>query len=473
MKRTSLLTALFLLVSGPGFTQPLSLTPNGHFLQTRSGEPFFWLGDTGWELFHRLDREEARIYLKNRAEKGFNLIQAVALHELEAFESPNAYGDYPLKGEDILRPDTTRGNDPGDPLQYDYWDHLEFILEEAASLGLLVGLLPCWGEYVTPRFRDRVIGSPEAGYAYGSFIGKRFLKYNDHLVWILGGDRLPDERSNGVQIWRAMAEGITDGVTDTPGYDGKADYRRTFMTYHCYASSSRWFHNDPWIDMHTWGSYHEKRDNERAYYEAQDDWKLDPPKPTLNSEPAYELLPVNYDWEHVSGGRFDDFDVRQQAYWSVFAGTCGHTYGCNPVWQMYKKANPHPPLTLQNRKEWHEALDEPGASQVGYLKELILSRSFPDRRPAQHILAENPHDPAGHLQACAGDRWWMVYIPTGKEVHLHMERPAGNRAQATWFNPREGHFGTPELTATGAITRFDPPGEPGRGNDWVLIIDFE
>jgi hypothetical protein len=225
--------------------------------------------------------------------------------------------------------------------------------------------------------------------------------------------------------------------------------------------------------MHTWGSYHEKKDNERAYYEAQDDWKLDPPKPTLNSEPAYELLPVNYDWAEVSQGRFDDVDVRQQAYWSVFAGTCGHTYGCNPVWQMYKRENPHPPLTLQNRKTWNEALDEPGACQMRYLKELLLSRSFFDRKPAQHILAENPHDPAGHLQACAGDHYWMVYIPTGKEVQLRLDKTEAERATALWFNPRTGDVGAPEEVDTGAITRFDPPGETSRGNDWVLVIDFE
>ena len=473
MKRVSAATGLiFLLLSG-GISQPLSVSPNGHFLETPQGEPFFWLGDTGWELFHRLDREEAQCYLKNRAEKGFNVIQAVVLHELEAFESPNAYGDFPLIGQDILHPDTTRGSDPVDPVQYDYWDHVEYILGEAASLGLLVGLLPCWGEYVTPRFRERVICTPEQGYAYGYFVGKRFRVYNDHLVWILGGDRLPDERSDGVEIWRAMAEGITDGVSGTPGFDGSADYGRTFMTYHCYTSSSRWFHLDPWIDMHTWGSYHEKRDNERAYYEAQDDWKLDPPKPTLNSEPAYELLPVNYDWAEVSQGRFDDFDVRQQAYWAVFAGTCGHTYGCNPVWQMYKRKNPHPPLTLQNRKTWNEALDEPGAFQMAYLKKLILSRSFFDREPAQYVLGENPYDPAGRLQACAGDHYWMVYIPTGKEVLLDLTQLRGDRATATWFNPRNGAFGTPEPVATGALARFDPPGETGRGNDWVLIIDFE
>jgi len=472
MKHLSILLLLFFIGTTLLFGQPLSVHSNGHFLESRKGDPFFWLGDTAWELFHRLNREESSEYLRNRAEKGFNVIQAVALYELQAFESPNAYGDYPLIGQDISAPDTTPGKKYQLSMEYDYWDHMEYIIAEAATMGMLTGLLPCWGEYVTPRFREQIISNVEQGYRYGWFIGTRFRSLNDHIIWILGGDRLPDERTHGVEIWRAMAEGITDAINQNYGLDGVADYENTFMSYHCYPSSSRWFHKDPWIDMHTWGSYHEKRDNERAFFEAQNDWNLSHPKPTLNSEPAYELLPINYDWTNVSNGRFDDFDVRQQAYWSVFAGACGHTYGCNPVWQMYKTKNPNPPLTLKNKEEWDAALDEPGAFQMEFLKELILSRDFFSRKPNQALLAENPHDPTGHLQACGGDNFCMVYIPTGKAIKMHLDKMAPQEVHCSWFNPRDGSSLDLGLISTGEITTFDPPGEEQRYNDWVLIVDF-
>ena len=64
------------------------------------GSPFFWLGDTAWQLFHALDREEAQLYLSNRAERKFNVIQAVALAELEGLTIDNAYGRRPLKMND-------------------------------------------------------------------------------------------------------------------------------------------------------------------------------------------------------------------------------------------------------------------------------------------------------------------------------------------------------------------------------------
>lgn len=43
--------------------------------------PYFYLGDTAWELFHRLDDAEAEMYLRNRAAKGFTSVMVVILAE--------------------------------------------------------------------------------------------------------------------------------------------------------------------------------------------------------------------------------------------------------------------------------------------------------------------------------------------------------------------------------------------------------
>jgi hypothetical protein len=474
MKKNLLLPVLLIAILPVINAQPLKVSNNGRHLLTIENEPFFWLGDTGWELFHRLDREEATKYFKNRAELGYNLIQAVVLHELQAFESANAFGDFPLIDKNIAKPDTTFGKNPEDDRMYDYWDHVDFIVEEGIRHGLIMGILPCWGEYVTPRFRERTISTIQQGYEYGFYIGSRLKRFNDHIVWILGGDRLPDEAINGVEIWRAMAEGITDGVNGVKSRDNQADYTKTFMTYHCYTSSAKWFHHDDWIDMHTWGSYHEKRDNERAYYTAYQDWVLPHPKPTLNSEPAYELLPINYDWVNVSYGRFDDFDVRQAAYWSVLSGTCGHTYGCNYVWQMFKKENPVPGLTDSNQKEWDESLNEPGAIQMLYLKKLMYSRFSIYRKPDLKILSRNPHDPTGRLVAGSSPHCILVYNPTGKSVGinpLEMEK-LFHVARAWWYNPRTGEASfIGEVNSSMKKLEFKPEGEITRGNDWVLVLD--
>ena len=78
----------------------LKVSENRRFLVYEDGRPFFYLGDTAWELFHRLNREEADRYLQDRARKGFTVIQAVALAELDGLDDPNPYGHLPLLDND-------------------------------------------------------------------------------------------------------------------------------------------------------------------------------------------------------------------------------------------------------------------------------------------------------------------------------------------------------------------------------------
>ena len=118
----------------------LAVSPNQRFLVTQDGRPFFWLGDTAWELFHRLNREDADRYLEDRARKGFTVIQAVALAEFDGLGAPNPYGHRPLHRADPTRPDVHEGPDD------DYWDHVDWIVAKANALGLYVGFLPTWGD---------------------------------------------------------------------------------------------------------------------------------------------------------------------------------------------------------------------------------------------------------------------------------------------------------------------------------------
>lgn len=462
------LVILFIIAcfaSGSGKAQPIKVSENGHYLTNPDGTPFFWLGDTGWDIVNRLNREEMNEYLADRASKGFNVIQAVALFEHDGQNLPNAYGDLPLSDLYKSIPVVTPGSDFNDPDKYDYWDHVEYFIQTAAEYGIIVALLPCWGEYVTPRFREATFTDSIQSYEFGNFIGNRFRKM-DNVIWVLGGDRLPIETKDGIKIWKSMAEGITDGVSGKNSQDGKADWSKTFMTFHCYKSTSTWFHDDPWLDMHMWGSYHEKRDNERAYFVPQQDWKLPIPKPTLNSEPAYESHPINYDAD-ASLGVFDDFDARQVAYWSVFAGTCGHTYGCHPVW----KCNRDTGDVYFNRKSWKEALDDPGSSQMQHLKNLMLSRPSNNRRPDQLLLVKNPYDPTGQLQACRGDDYLMIYIPTGKKVSVYTNWLRTDLLVIWWYNTRTGENSLVGQFENTEYMTFDPPGNTMRGNDWVLVVD--
>lgn len=126
---------LALLLAIPLLAQSnLRVSENRRFLVQADGTPFFYLADTAWELFHRLNREEATHYLEQRARHGYTLIQAVALAELDGLNDPNPYGHRPLKDNDPLQPVPA------------YWEHVDFIVKKANSLGLYIGFLPTWGD---------------------------------------------------------------------------------------------------------------------------------------------------------------------------------------------------------------------------------------------------------------------------------------------------------------------------------------
>src|SRR3569833_430244 len=97
MKR--ILPCLLLLCALNTAHAQFTVSADKHFI-LKDGQPFFWLGDTAWELFHRLNREDADKYLKTRSEQGFTVIQAVVLAELDGQHTPNAYGDKPLTDDD-------------------------------------------------------------------------------------------------------------------------------------------------------------------------------------------------------------------------------------------------------------------------------------------------------------------------------------------------------------------------------------
>lgn len=207
----------------------IKVSDNNRFLQYSDGRPFFYLGDTAWELFHKLSREEADRYLSDRASKGFTVIQAVALAELDGLSVPNAYGFLPLEDGDPSRPAVKAGSNN------DYWDHVDYIVNRANELGLCIGFLPTWGRYWHDG--DRPAFNVENAERYGRFLGQRYKDAN--LIWILGGDRNP-ENENQKEVIRAMARGLRAG-------DGGAH----LMTYHStgWCGSSQFFHNDDWLDF--------------------------------------------------------------------------------------------------------------------------------------------------------------------------------------------------------------------------------
>src|SRR4029079_120311 len=125
--------------------QRLNISANHRYFTDTNGNPFFWLGDTGGLLFSNLTREEAEKYLEDRRKKGFNVIQVMVLHTVAAV---NVYGDSALVNKNVAHPLSTDGNNFSDKTQYDYWDHVDYIVDLAAKKNLYVAMVPIWGSNV-------------------------------------------------------------------------------------------------------------------------------------------------------------------------------------------------------------------------------------------------------------------------------------------------------------------------------------
>lgn len=449
----------FLAAAHVAGAQPIRVSDNGRTLEYADGRPFFYLADTAWELFHRLNRTEVDAYLRNRAGKGFTAVQAVLLSEINGLTVPNAEGHLPLVDVDPARP-----NDA-------YFSLVDFAVERAAELGLVLALLPTWGAHVEddphPVFDNVHVFTPENARAYGRFLGARY-RDRMNVIWVLGGDRSPEGHE---AVWDALAAGLKEGMLG-----------RHLISYHPrgYTSSSDRLHDRTWLDFNMIQVGHRRRSN-IDYEFVRKDYERTPAKPVVNGETTYEDLPVNFS---EANERFDAGDVRKAAYWSVFAGACGHAYGNNSVWQMVREGDE--PI-LGARQPWWEALESPGAFQMRHLKDLLLSRPYASRFPDQSLILPTSEvdPPAGlqsdHVQATRdgtpgrGDATYvMAYLPQAGRVRLDSSVIPGKWLRVWWYCPVDGNaypVGRVEnrgVYETDAITGFRPPQS---GADWVIVLD--
>ena len=433
------ISCLFFLLTHAQF----QASSSGHYL-LRDGKNFFWLGDTGWELFHRLNREQADQYLKARSRQDFTVIQAVVLAEFDGLHTPNAYGDLPLLNDDPATPNEN------------YFKHVDYIIDKAGEEGLVVGLLPTWGDKVTKAWgTGPVIFNPGNAEIYGRWLADRYKK-RKNIIWILGGDRNPQNETD-LKIWRAMAAGIREGS----GGKGLA-----FIGYHPQPNekgSGEFFFDDEWFSFNMFQNGHCR--NAPVYDKIYSAWLRTPAKPVLDGEPIYEDHPVCFNVKDL--GTSSAYDVRQFAYLDLFSGAFGHTYGCHDIWQFY---SPEREAINGPHVFWQQALELPGANQMTFVRRLMESHPLTDRVPDQSLVAENNLAASERIQATRGKDYIFIYSAAGKPFTVNLGKTEGKTLNVYWFNPRNGSV-KKEMAIKNAGHKFYKPRTSGYGQDWVLILD--
>lgn len=436
----------------------LEVSENGRFLRHADGSPFFWLADTGWLLPERLDRDEAEYYLSRCADAGYNVVQVQVINGVPAF---NAYGqmsmtpDFDFGGEwseerggrnasgaevadrgkspsSLHTPPSSLHTSPSPDLSYGYWDHLDYIVDCAARHGIYVGMVCIWGGLVKAGRMDE-----SQAVRYGRFLAKRYGR-RKNIVWIIGGDI---EGSVRTAVWDALATTI------------KSLDPNHLMTFHPRGrtTSAKWFNGRPWLDFNMFQSGHRRYGQrmgnksypipdgteEDSWMYVDSAWQHRPLKPVLDGEPSYEGIPQGL--HDASEPRWTARDVRRYAYWSVFAGSCGHTYGNNAIMQFVRPGIPGAYFADGAGHPWYKALDDPGYNQMKYLKRLMLSLPYFDRVPDQSVILGNG-ERYDRLLATRGRDYILVYNHTGRDMRVDLTKVSGEAKDVWWMDPTDGRL---------------------------------
>ena len=417
----------------------------------RGGHPFFWFADTAWLLFQRLTREETEVYLRNRKDLGFNIILADLLHDPLR---RNAYGDPALENGDLTRP--ARGA---------YWDHIKTVIRMAEELGLTLGILPLWGSsFLKPGMsraeKDRYL-------AYLSFVAGELHDF-PNIIWILGGDIKGDTAPDLFEEAALLL---------------KNDRPDRLIGYHPFGStdSSEWFAGKPWLDFYLFQSGHRRYDQqpegewilpytEDNWRYVEQDLRLPEParKPVLDGEPSYEWIlqglhdPAQPYWKAA--------DVRRYAYWSVFAGAAGHTFGHSSIMQFVKEGDAK--VSYCAKFTWQEALFHEGAAEISHLVRLMQSVAFPSGRAAQERVISGSGEKYDRVSVFAGPDFLFAYDFKGREFTLDLSSWRSTALDAYWMDPVTGARSFLERTVPDGdqFTRTYKPPFHENGTDWVLIL---
>lgn len=400
----------------------LQVSPNKHYLQHADGTPFLYLADTGWEMLSRLNEAEVELYLENRRAKGFTVIQTVIMDELD-----------------------------GRTVDSTYLDWIKKVLNIAKEKGIYLALVPTWGDKVDKKWgKGPEIFTPETAKAYGNLLGRRF-KDIPNIIWINGGDR--DGEGKNFGVWNALAMGIKE-------YDPNH-----LMTFHPQGehSSSFWFHDAIWLDFNMFQSGHAQSDYGIYKRLLLPDLKKQPTKPVLDGEPRYENIVENF---KKGNRRFTDYDIRQTLYQSMLSGTCGYTYGCNDVWQMFEQSRES---VIFADTPWKKAIDFSGADQLIHFRRITKFVDFFQGKPRPELIKQDDLKDEDYPVAFGGKDFAIFYLPHGNPLKIELTFSDKKNKNLYWINPVTGKITKDKQKIRGNETVLVPFAKR-ENNDWIAII---
>ena len=366
---------------------PLKVSENGRYFVDQAGTPLFWLGTTQWGLVRDHTLEEAALILEKTAATGFAFAQVMLLGSGDGTapnlgKKPNVEGELPWIDGNPLTPNET------------YFRHVDAVIEIARQKNVVISLT------MFHQHQQRIITVSNAR-PWARWIAQRYRNV-PNIVW----STTPHATPEFAPVLHELMAGLREG-------DGGAHLITCKPDPGPYSSS--FIHAEPELDFNsiqTWTWV------ERIYPLVTADYQLEPVKPVLMAEGAYE-----------QGSEYD-FDVtplwvRRQAYYSYLAGA-HHTYGHNDSWRKLPT--------------WPTALDAPGAAQLGLLRRILEERDeWWYLVPDQALLTSGGRVDGRVLNLAArhkDGRWALAYCADAATIEVDLSRLAGKECNASWVDPR-------------------------------------
>lgn len=461
---------LFLAVDGAdgGQLPKLRVSDNQRFLVKDDGTAFIWIGDTIWD-FQQLTPDQLDEYLEVRASQGYTVIQTqIASYGTESFRK-NYRGDWCFGGP--MRKDITQPQEAWFQHADAWLDKIEQRgLYAALGLGWIINYFHLYDKAGDPAKRF----SEEDFYNYGKWIGDRY-KERSNIIWL--GLNESTYMTTSVSKVKAVCRGIRDADTGDKlltlhpqAGTRTSDLFGDFVDFNSWQTARflaprnlPFWRSVPGVDDKLSGALVK---NTFTVWEAiADDYNRTPPKPVIDLEAWYEGAPDDMPVERTDT-RATAWHCRQRAYFVIFAGSFGHTYGADSLaWQIKGDG-------------WRKGLYLPGGEDMGHIARLLGApqRPFLKLIPDQGLItAGQSQSYDSHKQAArASDgSYAYVYSANGSTFSVDLGRLGGKgvKISAQWFDPREGTY----QAASGPYDRvtnqaFDPPGASAPDNDWILVL---
>ena len=419
----------------------LKVSSNKRYMVYNDETPFFWLGDTHWQMSdYERDGEcnygdncgsQFKHVVKDRMAKGFTVYQT-----------------YPDAGV----------NDGGGNVHVANWWSTKYTrLDPVAFQNYFdpkMAYLADNGFVVALGCGVHWLSTESVGLTGMKMLAKYMVaRYGAYpIVWITGQevDIKPDE----MLIWKEVAKTI----------DSYDSYKHP-LTGHLAVNENYTWGQETW---HAWfavqgghGTTRTYRD--QAFYKGF--WNYLPTQPFLEAEAKYEDVDC--------GGLNDAIDERVAAYKSIQCGSLGFTYGVSGVWAM-KWDTKIAGWDSYSKYPWYVGVDAPGSTYMKYMKRFYNSFAWEELVPrySDPLWCSFINPETSILTSTPDAARYVVYFYNSTTTTGTLKNMTDTKTySARWYNPGTGKSILISDAVSSIGGNYIIPQKPDN-KDWLLLVEY-